>query len=160
MFQFLSFLGNREESEEIKSALKIINRYAEKDWKQLSKTELLLLEIPLSVTCYIHEFQYSGNIDKAAQLCLCIKDWIRDLILPGYFDNNELADIINNESIDTQFKLSEYVKSNPFINKYGIEASIQYEHLIKASDWSNFPYSYNRADEFGEIIIDNLGIFS
>ena len=157
MFQFLSFLGNREESEEIKSALKIISLYAEKDWKQLSKTELLLLNIPLSVICYIQEFQYSGNIDNAAQLSLCINDWIRDLILPGYFDNNELAEIINKESINTQFELREYVKSNSFINKYGIDASIQYDHLIKASDWSNFPYSFNRAAEFGEIIIDTIG---
>ena len=156
IFQFLSFLGKRKESEDIKHTLTIIKLHNGYDWKVINSIELLNLGVPSTVLEYIHEFQYTGEINKATQLGSCIDEWIKDLILPGYFDNEILAHIIRDKNIRNSSDLATYVNSQEFIKEYGEEISMQYCYLIKASDWSNFPSIYIRRNDMEEVIFDSF----
>lgn len=156
IFQFLSFLGKRKESEDIKHTLTIIKLHNGYDWKVINSIELLNLGVPSTVLEYIHEFQYTGGINKATQLGSCIDEWIKDLILPGYFDNEILAHIIRDKNIRNSSDLATYVNSQEFIKEYGEEISTQYCYLIKASDWSNFPSIYIKRNDMEVVIFDSF----
>lgn len=156
IFQFLSFLGKREESEDIKHTLEIIKRYGGCDWKAINTSELYRLGVPTRVSKYIKEFQSTGEINIAKQLGSCIDEWIKDLILPGYFNNEILAHIIQNKNIHNNSDLATYVDSKEFRKEYGEDISTQYCHLINVSDWSNFPSIFIKENEPYEVILDNF----
>ena len=76
--------------------------------------------------------------------------------MPGYFNNYRLGRIFAEHSIKTRTDFISFVNSTQFIFEHGIEESRQYDFLIKASNWSDFPHEYSTKYENNDLLINEL----
>ncbi len=105
------------------------------------------INIPASIPKFrilveLHEFKERGNISYIDNYLESIPKWLRNIVLPGYFDNKKLSGIINSNQIDSVQDMIAYFRSLKSIKEFGLEISNLYAHIVSSIQWRDFPYQY------------------
>lgn len=90
----------------------------------------------------INEYINTGSIKIINDCISKIPEWLWILIMPEFFNLNELRQIINEYNIRSKIELHDYYRSDESFKRFGKETSLLYAHFVFNQDGCNFPIQY------------------
>lgn len=90
----------------------------------------------------IKEYKQTKHITSIERFIRQVPEWIRNLILPDFFDTTWLSELLRNKSITSQKDLYDYFSSPECQANLGEEEACLYAHFTQQSQWKDFPVKY------------------
>lgn len=156
LYQYSTFLQDEVIVNIASQFMRIIKENEDLDFVNISNNKAVELGLSEGLYEYLYEFQQRRNISFITDYCNRIPEWLKDIILPGYFSGINLGEIFAVNNIQTPGQLCSYFDSKDFIDKYGKEQSDLYKHYVHKSNWNNFPVKYAHTYNGNDILLNRL----
>ena len=146
LFQISQFKQDKLVSDKAKMMMTLIKKNEENQLQLLNLDKAISLGFTESNYLFLKEFQETNDIRFISNYVSSVPEWIRNIVLPGFFSEINLGKIFSTQKIKTFEQLYSYFGSIDFRNEKGKDVSELYQHLVLQSQWNDFPLKY--ADSF------------
>ncbi len=126
------------------SNLSIIKTNIETEIVSLSDTNLKEIGFDSISIKEIEEFKETNEIKTIKNHVKQLEKWIRDLILPDFFNIEMIVNVFNEENIQSRDDLLSFFNSPKAEKLYGKEESELFSYFVKNTDWSSYPLEYRK----------------
>lgn len=153
LFQISQFKQDKLVSDKAKMMMTLIKNNADKQLDCITQEIALSIGFTRDNYVLLKEFQETHDITFISNYVSSIPEWIRNIVLPGFFSDINLGEIFSTLEINTSEQLYEYFGNEEFIKENGKEVSQLYQHLVLKSRWEDFPLMYASSHEENENIV-------
>ena len=138
------FLGDISAVMSAKTVMRIIKENSGTDLLALSDEELAAIGFDNSVIQGFREYEKTGNISSISLRVNQLDEWILGVVLPDFFDLDELRFVFESFSIKSQNELCHFFNSQSAIQRYGLETSKLFSFFAQQSSYKDFPLDYSK----------------
>ena len=143
LFQISQFKQDKLVSDKAKMMMTLIKNNTDKQLDCITQEIALSIGFTRDNYVLLKEFQETHDITFISNYVSSIPEWIRNIVLPGFFSDINLGEIFSTQKINTSEQLYDFFGSSEFMKENGKEVSQLYQHLVLQSRWEDFPIEYS-----------------
>ena len=137
------FLGDESAVMHATTIMSIIKENSCTDLLALSDEKLAAIGFDNPTILEFREYERTGNISRISQCLNQLEEWVLNVVLPNFFDLDELRFVFESCSIKSQNDLCRFYNSQYAIKRYGMENSKLFSFFVQQSSYKDFPLDYS-----------------
>lgn len=138
------FIGDESAEIHAKTVMRFIKENSDTDLLALSDEKLAAIGFDNTTILGFREYEKTGNISSISLCVNQLDEWVRDVVLPDFFDLDELRFVFESHSIKSQNDLCNFFQSQYSIERYGSEKSKLYSFFVQQASYKDFPLEYSK----------------
>ena len=138
------FLGDKPSEVHAKTVMRFIKENSSTDLLALSDEKLAAVGFDNTTILAFREYERTGDITSITLCVNQLEEWIRCVVLPDFFDLDELRLVFESRSIKCLNDLYCFYNSQCAIERYGLENSKLFSFFVHQSSYKDFPLDYSK----------------
>lgn len=138
------FIGDESAEIHAKTVMRFIKENSDTDLLALPDEKLAAIGFDNTTILGFREYERTGNISSISLLLNQLDEWILGVVLPDFFDLDELRFVFDSFSITSQNELCRFFNSQSAIQRYGLETSKLFSFFTQQSSYKDFPLDYSK----------------